>query len=124
MRQSRESAEKSKKDDQQPYASFDCPECVQMASLMLEEELRYYMQRGHGKKSKGKSRDALFRGNNSINKVGTSAQLKGIAGLQTQGVSLKNYRLSDDPDGTAQFVAVSAAEQVFFKSGSSKRHRA
>ena len=31
------------KDDSQPYASFDCPECVQMASLMLEEELRFYM---------------------------------------------------------------------------------
>ena len=31
------------KDESQPYASFDCPECVQMASLMLEEELRYYM---------------------------------------------------------------------------------
>lgn len=29
------------KDANQPYASFDCPECVQMASLMLEEELRY-----------------------------------------------------------------------------------
>ena len=35
-----------------------------MASLMLEEELRFYMQRNHnGKRSKGKSRDALFRAN-------------------------------------------------------------
>ena len=52
------------KDESQPYASFDCPECVQMASLMLEEELRYYMQRSHGKRGKGgKSRDALFRSN-------------------------------------------------------------
>jgi len=35
-----------------------------MASLMLEEELRYYMQRNQGKRSKGgKSRDALFRAN-------------------------------------------------------------
>jgi len=67
-------------DDSQPYASFDCPECVQMASLMLEEELRYYMQRSQHKKSKGgKSRDALFKyaGNS------TNQPLKGIAGLST-----------------------------------------
>lgn len=51
-----------------------------MASLMLEEELRYYMQRSQHKKSKGgKSRDALFKYN------GNSAgqPLKGIAGLST-----------------------------------------
>lgn len=74
-------------DDNQPYASFDCPECVQMASLMLEEELRYYMQRNQHKRSKGgKSRDALYRfnGNNG------GQPLKGIAGLSTTGVSLRN----------------------------------
>ena len=61
----KEKKSKGKSDETQPYASFDCPECVQMASLMLEEELRYYMQRGSGKRgNKGKSRDAaLFRSN-------------------------------------------------------------
>ena len=84
-----------------------------MASLMLEEELRFYMQRGGhgGKRAKGgaagggKSRDALFRSNNgqgvglnNASSAGSSAvkntisgqQYKGIAGLSTQGVSLKN----------------------------------
>ena len=36
---------KKEEDDNQPYASFDCLECVQMASLMLEEELKYYQSR-------------------------------------------------------------------------------
>ena len=40
-----------------PYASFDCPECIQMATLMLEEELKFYMQRNSYRKggSKGRS---------------------------------------------------------------------
>ena len=48
----------AEKDEEQPYASFDCPECVQMASLMLEEELKFYQERHFGKR-KGKSRDAM-----------------------------------------------------------------
>ena len=40
-----------------------------MASLMLEEELRYYIQRNHGKRSKGgKSRDSLYRQNGTSGK--------------------------------------------------------
>ena len=78
-------------DDNQPYASFDCPECVQMASLMLEEELRYYMQRGSGKRgSKGKSRDlasfmhkrdaALFRSNAPAGTNANANAVKTIGG--------------------------------------------
>ena len=62
-----------------------------MASLMLEEELRYYMQRGgggsHGSrrgKQSGKSRDALFRsGGQASAKIGIGQPHKGIAGLST-----------------------------------------
>ena len=59
---------KKSKDENQPYASFDCPECVQMANLMLEEELRFYLQRNNNKRSKnGKSREALVRNNGAHN---------------------------------------------------------
>lgn len=67
-----------------------------MASLMLEEELKFYQQRHFGKR-KGKSRDATTRaGSGLIYPIGLKSvggghhPLKGIAGLQTQGVSLKN----------------------------------
>lgn len=58
------------KDGSQPYASFDCPECVQMASMMLDEELRYYMSKSGIKKKGAKSKDALFKQSNSMTKNG------------------------------------------------------
>ena len=75
--------EQRNRDQSKPYASFDCAECVQMASLMLEEELRFYMQRNNGKRQKGKSRDALFRGfGNSTQKVPAGGQpYKGAGSL-------------------------------------------
>lgn len=62
-----ESKTGEKKDKSQPYASFDCPECVQMASMMLDEELRYYMQKSGLKRKGGKSKDtaALFKQGNA-----------------------------------------------------------
>lgn len=39
---SRSDSRSDKKDKIQPYASFECLECVQMASLMLEDEIQYY----------------------------------------------------------------------------------
>ena len=78
----KEKKSKGKSDDTQPYASFDCLECVQMASLMLEEELRYYMQRGSGKRgNKGKSRDAaLFRSNAPAGTNANGSAVKTIGG--------------------------------------------
>lgn len=57
-----------------------------MASLMLEEELRFYQQRHFGGKKKGKSRDALHRREAGLAMVkgagvGGHQPLKGIAGL-------------------------------------------
>ena len=69
-----------------PYASFDCPECIQMANLMLEEELKFYMQRNTFKRKEGsKGRSTGKHGANG------KSQHKGIAGLQTHGVSITNY---------------------------------
>ena len=50
------------------------------------------MQRNHGKRGKGKSREALLRQNPTSAAVNKNhgQQHKGIAGLATQGVSLKN----------------------------------
>ena len=59
--QKHENDKDDKKDGSQPYASFDCPECVQMASQMLDEELRYYMATSSGKRKGSKSKDAIFR---------------------------------------------------------------
>ena len=70
------------RDASKAYASFDCPECVQMACLMLDEELRYLMSKGHTKRKGGKSKDALFR-QGAIQAVKNGQQHKGIAGLQT-----------------------------------------
>ena len=52
------------------------------------------MQRNHGKRGKGKSREALLRQNPTSAAVNKNhgQQHKGIAGLATQGVSLKNQR--------------------------------
>lgn len=52
------------------------------------------MQRNHGKKGRGKSREALLRQNPTTGNVikNHGQQHKGIAGLATQGVSLKNQR--------------------------------
>ena len=49
----RRSADGKDKPKNAPYASFDCPECIQMANLMLEEELKFYMQRNTFKRKDG-----------------------------------------------------------------------
>ena len=32
-------------ENQQPFASFDCPECVEMAILKLEDEIKLHMHK-------------------------------------------------------------------------------
>ena len=56
------------------------------------------MQRNHGKKGRGKSREALLRQNptNGTMNKNHGQQHKGIAGLATQGVSLKNQRFMEE----------------------------
>ena len=58
-----------------------------MANLMLEEELKFYMQRNTFKR---KGDGAKGRSAGKHGPAGKS-QHKGIAGLQTHGVSITNY---------------------------------